>query len=62
MIENIDTAVARVKAAGVKTSSRTVIVNEMLKGTANFKSPEGKTLMQKRALFVTRLRTSGVWP
>lgn len=62
MIENIDTAVARVKAAGVKTASRTVIVNEMLKGRANEKSAEGKALMHKRALFVTKLRTSGVWP
>lgn len=62
MIENIDTAVARVKAAGAKTSSRTRVVNEMLKGRANEKSAEGKALMQKRALFVTRLRTQGVWP
>lgn len=62
MIENVDTAVARVKAAGVETSSRTRVVNEMLKGTANPKSTEGKALMHKRALFVTRLRTQGVWP
>lgn len=62
MIENVDTAVARVKAAGVKTSSRTQVVNEMLKGTANEKSAEGKALMQKRALFVTALRTKGIWP
>ena len=62
MIENIDTAVARVKAAGVKTASRTRVVNEILKGTANFKSTEGKALMQKRALFVTALRVKGLWP
>lgn len=62
MIENVDTAVARVKAAGTTTRSRTRVVNEILKGTANHKSAEGKALMQKRALFVTKLRTQGVWP
>jgi hypothetical protein len=62
VIESVDDAVARVKAAGATRSARARVVNQFLKGTANPRSAEGRALMQKRAEFVTKLRTQGIWP
>jgi predicted transcriptional regulator len=61
-LENIDGAVSRVQASSNKKRDRTKLVQEYLKGSVPFDNSEGKTLMQWRAEFVTRLRQREVWP
>lgn len=58
-LENIEAATAEVAKAEPKDRRR--LINEYLRGVATFDTPQGKALLQRRALFVTELRQKGLW-
>lgn len=56
---NIESAVADV--AKVKQGERRQLVNEYLRGVADPTTTGGRALLQRRALFITKLREGKVW-
>ena len=65
-LENLEAAIMRVRQSAHEKADRTPMVNEHLRGKVDVgdrahPNREAIALLNRRALFVTKLREMGVW-